>query len=57
MIGDPATRYREDPVRIVRVVRFAAKLGFAIDPKTAAADGRGWRRCWPTCRRRACSTR
>ena len=36
MIGDPATRYREDPVRIVRVVRFAAKLGFAIDPKTRA---------------------
>jgi poly(A) polymerase len=34
MIGDPATRYREDPVRIVRVVRFAAKLGFSIDPKT-----------------------
>ena len=36
MIGDPATRYREDPVRIIRVVRFAAKLGFAIDPKTQA---------------------
>ena len=36
MIGDPATRYREDPVRIVRVVRFAAKLGFAIEPKTRA---------------------
>jgi poly(A) polymerase len=36
MIGDPATRYREDPVRIVRVVRFAAKLGFSIDPKTRA---------------------
>lgn len=36
MIGDPATRYREDPVRIVRVVRFAAKLGFTIDPKTRA---------------------
>ena len=34
MIGDPATRYREDPVRIVRVVRFAAKLGFAVDPAT-----------------------
>ena len=32
MIGDPETRYREDPVRIVRVVRFAAKLGFDIDP-------------------------
>ena len=34
MIGDPVTRYREDPVRIVRVVRFAAKLGFEIDPRT-----------------------
>jgi poly(A) polymerase len=37
MIGDPATRYREDPVRLVRVVRFAAKLGFSIEKKTAAA--------------------
>ncbi len=36
MIGDPATRYREDPVRIIRVIRFAAKLGFAIEPKTRA---------------------
>ena len=39
MIGDPATRYREDPVRIIRAVRFAAKLsplGFTIDAKTAA---------------------
>ncbi len=34
MIGDPVTRYREDPVRIIRVVRFAAKLGFEIEPKT-----------------------
>ena len=34
MIGDPDTRYREDPVRIIRVVRFAAKLGFAIEPAT-----------------------
>ncbi len=34
MIGDPPTRYREDPVRIIRIVRFAAKLGFAIDPAT-----------------------
>jgi poly(A) polymerase len=35
MIGDAATRYREDPVRIIRVVRFAAKLGFALEPATA----------------------
>jgi poly(A) polymerase len=34
MIGDPDARYREDPVRIVRIVRFAAKLGFAIEPAT-----------------------
>ena len=34
MIGDPETRYREDPVRIVRVIRFAAKLGFTIEPAT-----------------------
>jgi poly(A) polymerase len=30
----PDVRYREDPVRIIRVVRFAAKLGFEIEPKT-----------------------
>jgi poly(A) polymerase len=39
MIGDAATRYREDPVRIIRAVRFSAKLkalGFTIEPKTAA---------------------
>jgi len=36
MIGDPETRFREDPVRMLRVVRFAAKLGFRIDPATAA---------------------
>ena len=37
MIGDPATRYREDPVRIIRAVRFGAKLsalGFKFDAKT-----------------------
>jgi poly(A) polymerase len=36
MIGDPATRYREDPVRMLRAARLSAKLGLALDPKTAA---------------------
>jgi len=34
MIGDPDTRYREDPVRMLRAARFAAKLDFHIDPDT-----------------------
>lgn len=37
LIGDPETRYREDPVRILRAVRFAAKLEFHLDPATEAA--------------------
>ncbi|MGV8940213.1 MAG: polynucleotide adenylyltransferase PcnB [Lysobacter sp.] len=36
LIGDPETRYREDPVRMLRAVRLAAKLGFQIEPATAA---------------------
>jgi poly(A) polymerase len=36
MIGDPATRYREDPVRMLRAARFAAKLDFHIAPDTRA---------------------
>ncbi|MBC8023560.1 MAG: polynucleotide adenylyltransferase PcnB [Burkholderiales bacterium] len=36
MIGDPATRYREDPVRMLRAARLAAKLGLEIDAKTRA---------------------
>lgn len=36
MIGDPQTRYREDPVRMLRVIRFAAKLDMTLHPDTAA---------------------
>ncbi|MBK5932254.1 poly(A) polymerase [Halochromatium salexigens] len=37
LIGaDPVARYREDPVRMLRAVRFACKLGFIIDPDCAA---------------------
>ena len=36
LIGDPATRYREDPVRMLRAMRFAAKLDFTLAPETAA---------------------
>lgn len=35
MIGDPNTRYHEDPVRMLRAVRFSAKLNFTIAPETA----------------------
>ena len=34
LIGDPDIRYREDPVRMLRAVRFAAKLGFRLEPAT-----------------------
>lgn len=36
LIGDPETRYREDPVRMLRAARFAAKLDMEICEKTAA---------------------
>jgi poly(A) polymerase len=36
LLGDPQNRYREDPVRLLRAVRFAAKLGFVIEPETEA---------------------
>ncbi|MGF1613202.1 MAG: polynucleotide adenylyltransferase PcnB [Gammaproteobacteria bacterium] len=36
LVGDPEVRFREDPVRIVRAVRFAATLGFRIHPATEA---------------------
>ena len=37
VIGDPEQRYREDPVRMLRAVRFAAKLGFRLHADTEAA--------------------
>lgn len=36
MIGDPVTRYQEDPVRMLRAVRFSAKLHFKLAPETEA---------------------
>ena len=36
LIGEPESRYREDPVRMLRAVRFKAKLNFEIEPGTAA---------------------
>ena len=39
LLGDPETRYREDPVRMLRAMRFAAKLGFRLAPDTAAPIG------------------
>ncbi|GMQ75958.1 MAG: polynucleotide adenylyltransferase PcnB [Gammaproteobacteria bacterium] len=37
IIGDPVRRYREDPVRMLRAARFAAKLGFRLGDETSAA--------------------
>lgn len=45
-VGEPAARFREDYLRVLRALRFAARLEFALDPPTwealrAAADGLG----------------
>jgi poly(A) polymerase len=39
MIGDPVERYREDPIRMLRAVRLAAKVGGHIDPRTRKPIG------------------
>jgi poly(A) polymerase len=40
-VGDPAERFAEDPLRMLRAVRFAAQLGFTIEPATLAAIREG----------------
>lgn len=39
-IGDPMQRFQEDPVRMVRAVKFSARLGFTIDPASWEAMNR-----------------
>ena len=56
LIGDPETRFREDPVRMLRAARFEAKLGFQLHPATAAAL-EPLRELLAACRRRASSMR
>ena len=36
-IGDPTIRFREDPVRMMRAIKFSSRLGFTIEKRTAAA--------------------
>ncbi|PCJ45423.1 MAG: poly(A) polymerase [Moraxellaceae bacterium] len=36
IIGDPKVRYQEDPVRMIRAIRFSAKLGFQLSPESEA---------------------
>ena len=38
-LGDPKVRFREDPVRMLRIIRFAAKLDFSMDPAAESVIG------------------
>jgi poly(A) polymerase len=42
LIGDPAQHYHEDPVRLLRAVRFAAKLGFRLRSRHGSTAVSGW---------------
>ena len=57
LIGDVETRYREDPVRMLRAARFEAKLGFQTRRRERRADRASCAACWPACRRRDCLMR
>ena len=46
IIGDAETRYREDPIRILRAIRFASKLNFQLAPDTAAPFAKEHKLLW-----------